>query len=173
MKRHSNKAGFTLIEMVAVISVGGVIMVLAIAWIGETTKFASRIRSHQEQHDQLTRLGWHLRTDVRHSRSMTIEDDGRLVLRQGDDQQTVYSISGTTVEMEKSGGTQTSRERFSLATGSVIAWDDRGMPDSIGLIVARSPDGRLAVKEDPADVGSKNQKSSEETPIDIHISTLR
>ena len=160
MTRRNDRPGFTLMEIMAVMSVGGLMMLLAIAWIGETTKFASRMRSHQRQHDQLTRLGWHLRTDVRLSQSMTIEDDERLVLRGGDGQQIVYSISGTTIEMEKSGGSQVSREKFSLATGSMIAWDTSGMPDSIGLIVSRDRDGQLAVNESPDRAGSVNRKAT-------------
>ena len=174
MTRRNGRPGFTLIEMMAVISVGGLIMLLAVAWIGETTRFASLMRSHQRQHDQLTRLGWHLRSDVRLSQSMTIEDDDRLVLRGGDGQQIVYSISDTTIEMKKTGGVQVSFERFPLATGSLIAWDTSRMPDSIGLIVSRNRDGQLAVKERPTVTSSVNAKTinaaeSETLPIDVHI----
>ena len=174
MSRRKDRPGFTLLELMVAISVSGAIMLLAIAWIGETAKFASRMSSHQRQHDQLTRLGWQLRTDVRKSQSMTIEDDQRLVLQQGDGQRIVYSISGTTVEMEKSGGTQASRESFPLANGSQIAWDTSGMPDSIGLIVSRSCNGEIVSNKRPDRAGSGIQKNinnnePEAAPVDIHI----
>lgn len=174
MSRLNNRLGFTLIEVLATMSVGSMMLLIAIAWIGETTKFASRMKAHQNQHDQLTRLAWQLRSDVRLSRSMSIEDGDRLVLRSGDGQQIVYSISGDAVEMKTSGGSQLSRDKFSLATGSLITWDTSGMPNSIGLIVSRNPAGQLAVKARPAEAGSIDATTISPTeaatiPIDIHI----
>ncbi len=174
MSHQNDRRGFTLIEILAVISVGGLLMLLAVAWIGETTKFASRMRSHQHQHDQLTRLGWQLRTDVRLSQSMTVEDNKRLVLHGGDGQQIVYEISGTTIEMEKSGGAHVGRERFALATGSLIEWDTSGLPDFIGVVVTRNRDGMMATRATPADAGFGNEKSNNTSPtgtlpVDVHI----
>ena len=174
MSRADHRAGFTLVELVAVISIGSVIMLLAIAWIGETIKFASRTVSHRRQHQQLTRLGWNLRTNVRMSQSMTIENDRRLVLQGADGNRISYSISGSTIEMENSGGTQVSRENYRLAAGSRIQWDTSGMPHSIGLIVSRTPHGSTALTTAPNVAGSNNRNTNnavepETIPIDVHI----
>ncbi len=173
MSRPDKRAGFTLFELLAVMSIGSVLMLLAVAWIGETIKFTSRTNNHRRQHQQLTRLGWNLRTDVRLSQSMAIDNERRLVLQGNDGHRIFYSISGTTIEMEKSGGSQVSRERYRLAAGSLIEWDISGMPDSIGLIVSRSPYGTTA-KAEPDMSGSNNRNINNPVepktiPIDIHI----
>lgn len=174
MSRFDKRNGFTLIELLAVISIGSFLMLLTIAWIGETLGFASRTTSNQRQHQQLTRLGWNFRSDVHLSQSMTMENDKRLVLQRADGHRISYSISGTTIEMENFGGSQVSRESYRLAAGSRIDWDTSGMPDSIGLIVSRTPPGMTPSNAESKVAGANNQNANqpdepEATPIDIHL----
>ena len=161
---HKHQFGFTLIELLVVLSVTGVLMLLTVAWIHETMNFSSRIENHRRQHTQLNRLSWELRADVRMSQTMAIEDDIRLVLKQRDGHQIVYEISGTTIKVRKVFGSQVRREKYTLATNSLIQWDTSGLPESIGLVVTRfhgSPSKSSSNLVDDAD-----QKSH---PIDIHI----
>lgn len=172
MTKRYDKSGFTLIELMVVLTVTSVFLLLAISWISETMNFSSRMKTHQRQHSQLTRLGWNLRTDVRMSQSMTIEDDTRLVLIRRNGQRVVYTISGATLEVEKSTGSQTHRDRFPLASNSRARWDTSGMPESIGLIVSRSGNpvtGSTKNQDDAINRETATAVDPETLPIDVHI----
>jgi hypothetical protein len=176
MSRYEIRNGFTLLGLLVVMSVGSLLLMLAITWIGETMKFVSRTSNHRDQHQQLTHLGRNLRNDVHLSQAMTMDSDERLVLQGAGDERTVYSISGATIEMEKRTGAQVSRERYPLVAGSVVEWDTSGMPDSIGLIVYRSQIGKPAIGSEQAVSadGLSNREVAtlvkrEALPIDIHI----
>lgn len=176
MSRRKNRTGFTVLGLLVVMSVGSLLLMVAITWIGETMKFASRTSNHRVQHRQLTHLGRNLRNDVHLCQAMTMDGDQRLVLQGAGDERTVYAISGATIEMEKRMGSQVSRERYPLVAGSLVEWDTSGMPDSIGLIVFRSQidTPEIEPKEAASDDRLNNRidgslAKREALPVDIHI----
>ena len=133
----NRRAGLSMLHIQAVIAVVGILTVMATLWAAQTMKFASRVRNHQRQHSQLTRLARDLRADVHLSRSITIEDSTRLVLQLDDQQTFVYEIKDETIRVEKNSGDQVRREAYKLSTRSKAEWDTSGLPDRVGLIVTR------------------------------------
>ncbi len=131
------KSGFTLIEMLVVMSISSVMLSLVTIWIGQTMRFSTQLRNLERQQTQLARLARSLRDDVRMSKSMKIEGGQRLVLESGPQQQIVYTISGTEVQIEKQTGSRIRHDRFRLSTSSQPVWDTDQMPDTIGLIIER------------------------------------
>ncbi len=157
------RTGFTLIEMVFVVSITGILMMMVVGWIHETMRFSARMTSHQQQHRQLTRLAWNFRTDVRMSQSMSLKVGQRLVLLQTEDRKITYTISGTTIVVERTDGSLTQQERFPLAFGTQAKWDSGGLPNSIGLIVSRSPHPPGPRSDAP------DEAKNESLLLDIHI----
>lgn len=170
MLYHPKKQGFTLLELTVAMSISGVLFVLTIAWINETMKFSRRMDAHQRQHRQLTRLTWDLRNEVRMSHSMSVEDDTRLILQQSNGQQASYSIRGTTLLVEKQIDSTTTRERYTLDTNSRIHWDTTAMPETIGLIVQRTPYLTNDQNQD-AKVSTTHSEAfpQKDWPVDVHI----
>lgn len=189
MNTPCRKSGFTLIELLVVISISTVMLSLVTIWIGQTLRFSTLLRNHERQQLQLARLARSLRDDVRLSKSMTIEDGQRLVLESGPQQQTIYTISGTEVQVEKQTGSQIRHDRFRLSVNSQPVWDTDQMPETIGLVIERRFDAverpatrnpaertdtnRIAIADgEQSDESNRSEfemTDPKKLPIDIHI----
>lgn len=156
MNRNNQKhSGFTLIELMVVISVTSVLIVMTAAWLNETMKFSARVRGLERHHRQLTRLATKFRFDVRHGESIAVQDRTRLVISYPGGREIVYAIFGNSVQLEELVGNRTRREKYTLARNSMVDWDVSQLPDSIGLVVTRGNTASL----------TSNKTSSEEMPI--------
>ena len=118
MKRFNKCQGYSLIELMMVISVATVIMGVNVGWIHQTMKFASSMKQRQRHHQNLTRLAWELRDDVWQSDSMKVNGDSELLLDWNDGTQVSYKISNTSLVVEKreelADGPRINREVFAL-----------------------------------------------------------
>lgn len=170
MRCIGKRDGYSLIELMMVISVAAVLMMVNVGWMHQSMKFASSMTQRHRHHQNLTRLGWAFRDDVWQSESISVVDDNRLVLNWQNGTEASYTISDTSLVVEKqeqlAEGPRTKREVFELASGSIIRWETAELPDWISLTVFRENKGAPGVAPD------RNQSESlkpNAVPIDFHI----
>lgn len=167
MNHRRSPRGYTLIELLLVMSVAVVLMMVNVGWIHQTMKFSSLMKQRQRHHQNLTRLSRDLRDDVRNSKTISMDGENRLVLKLNDDAIVAYAISATSVEVERlNNETMIARESFELAPESNAYWDTSEMPDWISLVVARGRDGlagQTATESNPTTI-AMNQGAA-----DLHV----
>ena len=167
MKHAKQQRGYTLIELLLVMSIAVVLMMVNVGWIHQTMKFSSRMDQRQRHHQNLKRLAWELRDDVHQSESLAMDGDNRLVLTQNDGVELTYTISATSVDAERrSNETIIRRETYDLAPNSKVEWETAEVPNWITLIVTRGREGlaeqKLKKPLDPA--------SARDSPVvDLHV----
>lgn len=165
------RRGFSLMELVLVMSVGAVLMVVNVGWLHQSMKYASSIKQRQRHHQSLTRLAWALRDDVRSCDSMSFDGDEQLLLDWIDGAQVRYAISDHSLILEKrkstaANATVVGREVFKLAPGSTIRWDASEMPEWVSLVVDRANQG---FSDFPKDGDESNSLEAGSVPIDFHV----
>ena len=167
MKCCNRRRGFTLIQLLLTMSVAVVIMMVNVGWIHQTMKFASRMDQRQQTHQTLTRLAWDLRDDVHHSSSLSMDGEDRLVLELNDGTVVTYSISGTSLDLERNRDDETiQREAFIVSPDSQIDWDTSELPDWISLIVTRGPTGLASHGAEETELRSDESKTM---AVDLHV----
>jgi prepilin-type N-terminal cleavage/methylation domain-containing protein len=171
MTRFGARPGYSLMELMMVMSVAAVLMVVNVGWIHQTMKFASSMTQRQRHHQNLTRLAWALRDDVRQSDSMSIDGDKQLLLDWKNGTQLRHTISNTSLVIEKRAPEVTEapvimREVFKLAPGSTIRWDASELPEWISLVVYRA--NQIAA-ELPQDGDETRSLETGSVPIDFHV----
>ena len=171
MTHFGARRGFSLMELMVVMSVAAVLMVVNVGWLHQSMKHASTIKQRQRHHQNLTRLAWALRDDVRRSDSMSFDGDEQLLLDWKDGTQVRYVISDTSLLMEKreskaAEATVLGREVFKLAPGSTIRWDVAEMPEWVSLVVERA---HKSVSQLPNDSGNSQSFETGSVPIDFHV----
>jgi prepilin-type N-terminal cleavage/methylation domain-containing protein len=139
MKRPRRKDGYTLVEIIAVMTLLSFIMSVAVAWIIQTMRFDSAIQRRLSHHGTMLRLDEQLRNDIRHGQAMSIGDEDQLIISVGDGRSVTYQISEHRIDREQLDGRSVGRrESFRLMGDHSARWDKSAMPESIGLIVRRS-----------------------------------
>ena len=143
MRRLQKSQGFTLIELIVVISVTSTLATVNVGWIYQTFKFASQMRQRQSHYTNMNRLAVKFRDEVRSSDTIKLEDEDNLVLRFGDGSFVRYMISNSQESVELNvekwqDDSVVARERFTLMQGTQLRLETTEMPDAISLIVARN-----------------------------------
>ena len=164
MNPNHNRQGYTLIEMLFVISVAVVVMMVNVVWIHQTMKFSSLMKQRQQHHQNLRRLAWELRDDIRSSRSISMVGENRLKLERNDGTETTYTISDFALNVESRDNASTiKREKFALSPSSIIYWDTSELPNWISLFVARGP--QVLANPSIAETASFREDSA----VDLHV----
>lgn len=163
MIRIPSRRGYTLIELMVVISVSSTLMVLAIGWIHQSMKLGSVMRDRQHHHQSLLRLSRQLRDDVHQGESLAVEKETRLVITMAGQQTTVYEIMPERLSrVTRDANAVTSRESFPIDPRAIAHWEPAELPDWISLLVERGSHAATIRKETSSD-------ASEPRPIDLHI----
>ena len=151
------RTGYSLLELLVVISMTGTLMVLATGWIHQTMKFSTKLKNLQGHHQNLTRLARELRDDVRQSDAISLEGETQLLIKSAEGNETrVYEIASNSITLKKlQNGNMVQKETLNLPHQSSARWDSSEMPNWISLIVER----------DPTPAGG----SSLDTPVDLHV----
>jgi prepilin-type N-terminal cleavage/methylation domain-containing protein len=166
MKRFKIRRGYSLIELLLVMSVAVVIMLVNVGWIHQTMKFSSLMDQRQQHHQNLTRLAWELRDDVHHSNSLAMDGDDRLVLARNDGTSVTYTISAASLDLTRRRDNTIQRETFGLTSNSQVYWDTSELPDWISLIVARGPEGLAKRRSGESEL---RYEARDSTAVDLHV----
>jgi prepilin-type N-terminal cleavage/methylation domain-containing protein len=130
--------GFTVLEMIVVMSVASVVMVVAVGWIHQSLKLGSIISKRQEHHQSLLRLARQLRDDVNRGESMVMVGDDQLLITL-DDRTLRYTIEDQRLlyQSRLPDGKIALQDAFALSRTSTSRWETSEMPTWITLIVDR------------------------------------
>ncbi len=171
---HHLQRGYTLIELVVVISMTSVLLVVIVGWLHQSLKFGSAMRQRQQNHRNLTELAWQLRDDVRQSKSIAIEDGTRLVIESPTGNITSYTIldSQSVLEREQS-GSPAQHSQFELSASSIAHWDSAELPEWISLIVVKQPAAKQSsALKNPNNKQAPDPKLAQQAPASDHSELL-
>ena len=162
MKPNQYRNGYTLIQLLLVMSVAVVLMTVNVGWIHQTMKFSSVMKQRQQHHWNLTRIAWELRDDVRSSESISMDGDQQLVIEGNDGEKKIYAISKDSLTIEiLDNESAIKRETLALAPNSIAYWDNSELPDWISLVVERGP--QVLANQTSAETRSKD------SAVDLHV----
>jgi hypothetical protein len=155
-----DRRGASLIETMISVSVSAAILLVAIGWIHQSFKLAKTVKQKQQHHQQLIRLGDQFRQDVRLCRQASRDAEGRLVLRSEEHGDVVYEIDKEVVFRThlSTVAAETHRDKYLLAFGSDIRWDDTELPQWITLMIRRS-----------RGVAERSDSVAVDSPVDLRV----
>ena len=168
-----NRQGFSLLELLMVISVTGVLLAVNATWIHQSLSFSATVNQRQRQHQILMRLAGDLRDDVRLSTGMSSPDEKQLELAMPGDVLIRYVISSSAISVEKRHLDNVFfRDSYAVAAGSDVRWDRSELPDWISLIVYRKLVEADEIERKPSSVVSPEYRDQ---PVEllIHVGSKR
>ena len=125
LNRKRRHAGYTLIEMLLVLSIISFLSAVSVKWLYESLQFFARTNELQKQHQVLSRLEDSLRKRARDSVSMS-RNEQSLTLDYPDGTITIYTIEGQQVFVRTEADSKiVSRDRFDLGQNANAVWDDK------------------------------------------------
>jgi prepilin-type N-terminal cleavage/methylation domain-containing protein len=140
---HRLRSGYTLIEMLAVMSLFSILMSLAVAWILQTMKFDAAVRERLEYHQTLLTIDRLLRDDIRRARAISVDENQQLLMvfsrTNQVEQSASFQLTPSEIRYTRRAGRVIERsETFRLDSRGSCRWDLSELPSSIGLIVDRT-----------------------------------
>ena len=171
--QSKNRSGYSLLELIMVISVSGVLLAVSATWMHQSLAFSATINLRQRQHQNLTRLAGDLRDDVRLSIGMSSPDEKQLELEMPGDILIRYVISPSAISVEKRHvDTVFFRDSYGVAAGSDVRWDRSKLPDWISLIVYRKLVEADEIERQPRSTVSPEYRDQ---PVEllIHVGSKR
>ena len=168
--------GFTLIELMVVITVSAALLTVVTAWLFQVMSFSSSINRKQRHHQSLLRLESDFRDDIHVAKSIEEKKSDTsqiLKLVMGDHSTVTYEIGPNrhviTKRVYEPGATEPrSFEPYRLSNKSESNWSFDDLPDWIALTVTRKqfadlPEASKEVQQNLQFV------AMEEMPIDLHL----
>lgn len=133
------RRGYSLIELMLVLSMFSVLMTLAVTWINQSMKFGSTIQSRQTHHHSLQRFAHQLREDLHRSLSAVKTDSKTLTLQLMTETVVVYQFMDAKVVRTLSKASKPVHfESYGFVAGTPLEWivDESG--SRAGVQVFRS-----------------------------------
>ncbi len=133
------RRGFTLIEMVIVMTVGSVVTGLAVVLLGTLLHTENISRDHARQSTTLSRLAEQFRGDVRAATAVGSSDATSWEFAMEAPRTVIYRAeSDALVRLERNGEELLRQERFSLPSGTAASMqiDKQPSATTVSLIVA-------------------------------------
>ena len=148
----SVRRGFTLIEMVAAITVGSVLMVLAMQVIHRTMLAESASRSVDNTERTSIRLARQFRQDVHQAHAVVIHDADpkqvRVNIELIDQPVTTYTVEGSTLTREQTlDGDSTRREVFEFPDVYTTQFTKTKSPSMVVLTVHHQESNSIATQQ--------------------------
>lgn len=172
MKPLTRRRAVSLIELMIVMSLSSTLLFIAVAWIHQSMKLASTMRSRTDHHATLLHLSRQLRDDVQHGQSMRMEDETQLVIAMASGGSVVYTIIPAGVSRQVNEADRvTAGERYSLNSPLSARWDASELPDWISLIVDRG--AAAPVSPGPLESAKRTPPGPHVSPAvaDLHVRT--
>ena len=165
MNHSRTRSGYSLLELMVVISVLATLMSVAAAWIHQSLTFSSVMRQRDRHHQSLMRLSRQLRDDIHHGQTALVDESNQLVISMSGDHQVTYTIDDQHGLLRQSReGDTVAHNRFSLAPTASAHWDASELPDWISLIVDRGPGVESQTSVGPPDAGP-----NERPAVDLYV----
>ncbi len=176
MTRKNRSRGFSLIELMAVITISAALLTIVTAWLHQVMTFSSSINKKQCHHQTLLRLETDFRSDIHDAilvEKSNSEVDQIMSLHMADESIVRYEIGPnqhviTRRFYEPEAKEPSGFEYFKLSDMSESNWSFDEFPDWASLTVTRKQFADL-----PKGDGQKKQMtqyvSMEELPIDLHV----
>ncbi len=154
----NNRRAFTLIEMLVSISVGSVLMGLALGMVHRTMRAESTARTNAQVERTAARLSRQFRHDIHQAQSISLDgqqtDTPSLRLMLSDQRPVTYQIErGRVLREQQQGDEQTHREVFSFPDDHSLLFAELAEPSRAVLtvehdtkLVGISPQVRLHVE---------------------------
>lgn len=161
--RSSNRLGFTLIEVLVLISVSSILLTVVALWLHKLLLFSSTLMERQRDHINLNRLATELRQDVMFAKSWSFpnpKEPSHLELTMVDGSKIQYQleyeahgskihavhlpapVAKATDEKEllaEVAKTFARREIYRFSPSCRLNWDRDQLPQSLALIAYRVP----------------------------------
>ncbi|MDZ4659200.1 MAG: prepilin-type N-terminal cleavage/methylation domain-containing protein [Bythopirellula sp.] len=135
----TKQRGFTLVEMLAVIAVGSVLLVLATSVVQRAMKLNSQWRTHADVTRALTRLSHDLRRDAHEANGVTVtQEPGEIQFSLPDGQTVRYTIADDEiVRVLEIPGQQSQREYYKKPVEYQATMTSLSSPERIDLQITR------------------------------------
>jgi prepilin-type N-terminal cleavage/methylation domain-containing protein len=170
MNTTSRRSGYTLIELMVVLSVSSTLLMVSVGWIHQSMTLASTMRDRQHHHQNLMRLSRQLRDDVHHGRSVSMASDQQLVITFADDQKLSYTITDNGIWRRSiNGGGPVSQDSFEFSQPVAARWDASELPDWISLVVARKHRVSTPIDGPLTDGSMSTAIRGDSWPIDLQV----
>jgi type II secretory pathway pseudopilin PulG len=149
------RSGFTLLEVIVLISVSSLLMTIVGIWLHKLLLFSNTMLERQRDHVGLQRMSAEMRLDVQLARSWSFISPDELELVMVDDSIIRYRLvsepdvtklevlyplaSKTTEDSTKPGQAVQRRETYRFTPNWKLTWDKAGFPEELTLAVYRLP----------------------------------
>ena len=141
-KRFQVSAGYSLLEMMVMISVFSVVMTATLSWIHASMKFSSAVKNRAFVHQQLNRLSEDLRTRIALADSIKV--DGNTLELSSEGTRTSYTIKESLLErVQKQNSADDSSadsiESFHIGSDVDASWGTEELPNWVSLTIKQKP----------------------------------
>lgn len=136
----NHQRGFTLVEMSASISVGSVLLVLAMGMVHRTMRFESNAQKHAVTERAAARLSRHFRHDIHQAESVSLDrsqaDESVLQLVLPGQAPVSYRVQKSSLFREQPhSNTKTYYEQFKFPDNFAVRFDELSAPQRVVLTV--------------------------------------
>ena len=164
------RSGYTLIELMVVLSVSSTLLMVAVGWIHQSMTLASAMRDRQHHHQSLMRLSRQLRDDVHRGVSASMASDEQLVITFADGKKLSYTIKENGIWRQSIGGDgPVLQDNFEFFRPVAARWDVSELPDWISLVVVREPRVATPIDGPMIDGSTPTAVSVDSRPTDLQV----
>ncbi len=141
-KRYQQRVGYSMVEMLVMVSVLTTVMTVTLSWIHASMKFSKVVKERTAVHQQLDRLSTELRSRIAISDS--IEVDGNTLKVNSDGVTTRYNIEDRVIARERKSNSEGDEssvnfETFHIGPNVEARWGDEELPEWVSLTIRQKP----------------------------------
>lgn len=134
--RRNNPMGFTLVELLVVISVGSGLMLLAIGVVQQSMTFAQLGYHRADQDRTMVRLDRQFRQDVHRCEGFELQADNQLQMSLDAETEVVYTIESSRIERRlKVAGEMRQHETYDLNLRTAAELQRFDTPSRLGIVL--------------------------------------
>ena len=140
-KRIAERSGFTLLQLLIVVSILPLLLISATTWVHESLKMSNRFKHRRETNVVLNHFSNEFQNDVHGCKSLELNSDlNQVELTGHEGQKVVFQIQdGQVNKIVTVGGEVVGREDFRLSNEYFAQWDVEAGADRAALKVLRYP----------------------------------
>jgi len=141
-RRYRCSAGYSMIEMLMIVSVTTMIMTVTLSWIHASMKFSKTVKDRAIVHTQLVRLSEDLRTRIAVADSIKVE--GNTLELDSKGVQTRYTIKERVIERQQQSNpadesAALKMESFRIGRDVDARWGAEELPEWVSLTIRQKP----------------------------------